>query len=399
MRLLVADKFSERHLGALRELGLDVAYKPELGAGDLPANLDGVAVLVVRSTEVGAPAIDAAKALTLIVRAGAGVNTIDRQAASKRGIFVANCPGKNAIAVAELVFALLTSIDRRVPEQVAELRAGKWNKKEYGKADGLYGRTFGVIGTGNIGREAIARARGFGMPVVAWSRSLDAAAARLMGAELASSPEDVARRADVISLHLALTKETRGMLGAPFFAACRKNAILINTARAEIVDAAALEAAVRGGLRAGLDVHHGEPDGGTGTYSSPLLGLPGVYGTHHVGASTAQAEAAIADEAVRIVRSFVQRGEVPNCVNLAHASAAKWQLVVQHLDRVGVLANVLGALRRHDINVEEMDNQIFEGAVAACATIRLGSEPPAGCLDEIRGHEEILHAALIPLRA
>src|SRR5215831_3230689 len=136
MKLLVADKFSEGHLGALRALGLDVVYQPGIGAAALAGALGDVSILVVRSTEVGAAAIDAASALTLIVRAGAGVNTIDRAAASRRGIFVANCPGKNAVAVAELAFALLLAIDRRIPEQVADLRAGKWNKKEYGTADG-----------------------------------------------------------------------------------------------------------------------------------------------------------------------------------------------------------------------------------------------------------------------
>jgi D-3-phosphoglycerate dehydrogenase len=170
MKLLVADKFSEGHLGALRALGLEVTYKPELGAADLPANLGGVAILVVRSTEVSAAAIDAADALTLIVRAGAGVNTIDRKAASRRGIFVANCPGKNAVAVAELAMGLLLALDRRIPDQVADLRAGKWNKKEYGKADGVLGKTLGLVGFGSNARETAKRAQAFGLNVVAWSR-------------------------------------------------------------------------------------------------------------------------------------------------------------------------------------------------------------------------------------
>ncbi len=178
MKLLVADKLSEAHLDAFRGLGLTVEYHPEYSAAELPAKLDGVAILVVRSTEVSAAAIDAAGALTLIVRAGAGVNTIDRAAASRRGIFVANCPGKNAVAVAELVFGLLLAIDRRIPDQVNELRAGKWNKKEYAKADGLLGKTLGILGMGAIGRHVAARARAFGMPVCAWSRSFDEAAAR-----------------------------------------------------------------------------------------------------------------------------------------------------------------------------------------------------------------------------
>jgi D-3-phosphoglycerate dehydrogenase / 2-oxoglutarate reductase len=413
MKLLVADKFSQSHLQSLRDLGLEVAYRPELGAADLPGALPGVAILVVRGTPVTAAAIEAADALNLVVRAGAGVNTIDRDSASRRAIFVANCPGKNAVAVAELVFALLTAIDRRIPEQVADLRAGKWNKKEYGAADGLLGKTLGIVGMGAIGREVAARARAFGLAVVAWSRSLDEARARSLDVARAGTPRELAARADVVSLHVALAPETRNLIDAAFLETLTtrprstSSPILINTARAEVVDAAALERAVRErGLRVGLDVHAGEPDGGTGSLTSPLLGLPGVYGTHHVGASTRQAESAIADEAIRIVAAFLSRGEVPNCVNLRrHAAqrspgAASWQLVVRHLDRVGVLANVLNSLRRHGINVEEMQNQIFDGAVAATCAIRLGgdAEPPPQCLDEIRSRsDEVLHAALIRL--
>jgi D-3-phosphoglycerate dehydrogenase len=398
VKLLVADKFSEAHLDAFRALGLEVTYKPELTAGDLPPEVHGVAILVVRGTEVNAAAIDGANALTLIVRAGAGVNTIDRKAASRRGIFVANCPGKNAVAVAELTFGLLLSLDRRIPEQVADLRAGRWNKKEYGKADGLLGRTLGIIGYGAIGREVATRAAAFGLRVVVWSRSLDEATAKAQDVERADSPEELARRADAVSVHVALAPETRGFLGESFFAALKPGAIFVNAARAEVVDPAALERAVRErGLRVGTDVHPGEPDTGSGAVSFSLVALPGVHGTHHVGASTRQAEGAIADEAVRIVRSFLQRGEVPNCVNLSRAGAA-CQLVVRHLDRVGVLANVLAALRRHQINVKEMDNQIFDGAVAACATIRLASTPPDECLDEIRGRsDEILHVELLTM--
>jgi D-3-phosphoglycerate dehydrogenase len=398
MKVLIADKFSEVHLADLRALGLTVEYEPDLGPADLPRALPGVSILVVRSTEVNAAAIAAANALSLIVRAGAGVNTIDRSAASGRGIFVTNCPGKNAVAVAEIAMGLLLCCDRRIPEQVADLRAGKWNKKEYGKADGLLGKTIGLVGYGAIARLVGERARAFGMAVVAWSRSLDEAAARRHGVDRLGSANEVAQRADVVSIHLALNAETRGLCGADFFAAMKPGAILINTSRAEVVDAAALEAAVREkGIRVGTDVPPGEPSGGTGAIASPLLALPGVYGTHHVGASTRQAENAIADEAVRIVAAFVQRGEVPNCVNLSTSSAARWQLVIQHHDRVGVLAQVLDSLRRHAINVEEMQNQIFDGAVAACASIRLSAEPPPECLAEIRGRADILHAALIPL--
>jgi D-3-phosphoglycerate dehydrogenase len=399
MRILIADTFSERHLDELRRLGLDVDYRPSLKRDELPGAIAGASILVVRSTEVSAETIGAGEALALVVRAGAGVNTIDRKAASARGVFVANCPGKNAIAVAELTIGLLCALDRRIPDNVADLRAGVWNKKEYSKADGLYGRTLGVVGTGAIGVEVIARARALGMKVLAWSRRLDAERAAELGVERARSVVELCGRADAVTLHVALTAETRGLLGEAAIARLRPRAMLINTSRAEVVDGAALARAIEDkGLRVALDVFDREPAGGSGEFADPIAKLRGVYGTHHIGASTEQAQDAIAEETLRIVRSFVERGEVPNCVNLATRSPAAWQLNVRHLDRVGVLAEVLGAIRRHDINVEEMENVVFEDAVAACARIRLSAQPPKELLDEIRARREtIIHVDVVEI--
>lgn len=396
MRILVADKFSERQLEALGRLGLEVQYLPHLAPAELGTRLPGAGLLLVRNKEVTAQAIEAADALTLIVRAGPGAPNVDRTAASQRGIFVAACPGKNANAVAELVFGLLLSIDRRLPEQVHALRAHRWDRREYLKADGLWGRTLGIIGMGPIGQEVALRARAFGMPVVAWSRSLDLERARELGVERCASPHELAGRADAITLHLALTTQTRELASDGFFAAMKPGAILINTSRSELVDAEALARAVREkNLRVGLDVHPGEPDEGVGDLRHPLLDLPGVYATHHIGASTRQADNAVADEAIRVVRAFLERGEVPSCVNLGRRAAARWQLVVRHYDRVGVLAGVLGSLRRHHVHVEDLENRVFDGAAAACCTLRLGHEPPASCLAEIRGMDDVLHASVM----
>jgi D-3-phosphoglycerate dehydrogenase / 2-oxoglutarate reductase len=313
-------------------------------------------------------------------------------------VYVANCPGKNSIAVAELVFALLLAIDRRVVENVADLRAGKWNKKEYGKANGLFGRTMGVAGLGSIGREVALRARAFGMEVVGWSRSLGAERARELGIERAATLGELAGRCDALSLHLPLSQDTRGLVGEEVLGRLRPGAILINTSRGELVDAAALRRAVlERGLRVGLDVFHQEPEGGSGAFADPIAQLPGVYGTHHIGASTEQAQEAIADETVRIVASFLSAGLVPNSVNVAARSPAKWQLIVRHLDRVGVLAQVLNVLKRHEINVEEMENTIFDGALAACCKIKVDSRPAPELLAEIRNPEEIIHVDLVEL--
>ena len=329
--------------------------------------------------------------LALIVRAGAGVNTIDVAGASARGIYVSNCPGKNAVAVAELALGLILALDRRIPDNVAELRAGTWNKKAYAAAKGLHGRTLGLLGFGNIGQEVAIRARAFGMPVVVWSRRFAADAderARVsaaLGLTVAATPEEVVRAADVLSIHLALAKDTRGFVDAALLSHLRPGTFVINTARAEVVDQAALAAAIREkGLRAGLDVFAAEPTAATGPFADDIVQLPGVYGTHHIGASTDQAQEAIAAETVRIVRTFKETGRVPNVVNLARRTPATHMLVVRHRDRPGVLAHVFGEIRAAGLNVQETENVIFEGAQAAVARINLDGAPADGTVAAVR---------------
>ena len=210
MKVLIADKFEKVGIDGLKELGCSIVSRPDLTADALPAAIKEVDphILIVRGTKVTADALQAGTALTLVIRAGAGIDTIDVTAASSRGIFVSNCPGKNSIAVAELVMALLLSLDRRVPDQVAELRAGTWNKGEYAKARGLYGRTLGIVGLGQIGREIAARARAFGMRGVGWSRSLTHEEADRLGITYAQTPLEVARVSDAVSVNVAANAET-----------------------------------------------------------------------------------------------------------------------------------------------------------------------------------------------
>jgi D-3-phosphoglycerate dehydrogenase len=406
MKVLVADKFEQSGIDGLRACGCDVVYEPDLKDEALAAALaaSGPQVLVVRSTKVTSDMLDRGR-LSLIVRAGAGVNTIDVAGASKRGIYVSNCPGKNAIAVAELAFALMLSIDRRIPDNVVDLRAGKWNKKEYSKAQGLYGRTIGLLGFGSIGQEVARRARGFGMPVVVWSRRFAgdakarAAAQEEFGIRVVETPREVMSGADIVSLHLALTSDTRGFLGADLLSHARRGAMIINTARAEVVDYKALAEAVRSkGLRAGLDVFPREPAAATGAIEDPILALPGVYGTHHIGASTDQAQESIAAEAVRIVRVYKETGSVPNVVNLIKRTRASHMLSVRHRDKPGVLAHVFQLLRDAGINVQETENIIFEGAEAAVARINLDGDPPHQTLEQVKsGHPDVLDLQLVRL--
>jgi D-3-phosphoglycerate dehydrogenase len=333
------------------------------------------------------------------VRAGAGTNTIDVDAASERGIWVANCPGKNAIAVAELAFGLILALDRRIVDATTDLRAGKWNKTEYSKAKGLYGRTLGVIGVGTIGGEVARRARAFGMKIVAWDKHLSPARAEELGVSLLSTPTEVAAAADVVTVHLALHPETRGLVSDGVFASMRTGAIFVNTSRAEIVDQVALERAVKErGIRAGLDVFAGEPSGGAGAVDAPIFSLPGVIGTHHIGASTEQAQEAIADESVRVVRLYKETGRPANVVNLAKKSRATHLLAVRHYDRVGVLAAVFDRLKGAGINVQETENVVFEGARAAIARIHVDRAPDADLLAAVRTcTPDVLDVSLVAL--
>jgi D-3-phosphoglycerate dehydrogenase len=400
MKILIADKFEDSGRRGLADLGVEVEYQPDARDDALREAIASTAadVLVVRSTKVTRPMLEAGR-LALVIRAGAGYNTIDVETASERGVSVANCPGRNSIAVAELAFGMILALDRRIVEGASDLKRGVWNKKEYSRARGLFGRTLGLLGVGGIGSEMIPRARAFGMPVVAWSRSLTAERARTLGIERRDAPLDVARDADVVSVHVALKPETKGLVDARFFDAMRPGAFFVNTSRAEVVDQSALERAVREkGLRAALDVFAGEPAGGTGEVSDPIFQLPGVIGTHHIGASTEQAQEAIAAETVRIVREYKATGRPPNVVNLARKSPATHLLVVRHYDRVGVLAAVFDRIKEAGINVQETENVVFDGAKAAVARIHLSGAPEDGVLDAIsRCTPDILALELLPL--
>ncbi|MFO7693079.1 MAG: phosphoglycerate dehydrogenase [Vicinamibacterales bacterium] len=406
MNVLIADRFEQEGLDALRALGLGVTYQPELKDAALAEALAATQadILVVRSTRVSDAILESGQ-LSLVVRAGAGYDTIDVTGASRRGIYVSNCPGKNAVAVAELTFGLILSLDRRIPDNVAELRAGRWNKKEFSSARGLHGRTLGILGFGRIGQEVARRAQAFGMHLAIWSEigvqigrdglpadlpqmvriRQPAADADESMVAVYESPKAVAANCDILSVHLALNDRTRGLVGAAVFDRMKPGACFVNTARAEIVDYKALESAVREkSLRVALDVYGKEPAMPTGDFVDALVDLPGVYGTHHIGASTEQAQQAIADETVRIIQTYVHTGRVPNVVNLSRKTPATHVLVVRHQDRPGVLAHAFECLREAGINVEETENIIFADAEAAVARISIIGEPPAGVVAAIK---------------
>jgi len=420
MKVLIADKFEKSGVDGLAALGCEIVHEPDLKDDTLKDAIarTGADVLVVRSTVVTEPMLDAGR-LSLIVRAGAGYNTIDVKAASRRGIYVSNCPGKNSIAVAELAFGLLIALDRRIPDNVAELLRGKWNKKEYSKAQGLYGMTLGLLGFGKIGQEVAKRAMAFGMNLVIWSEMGVAVDRDAIPVDLplllqfrpgagslieeritvVKTPADVAAKCDVLSIHLAAGPLTKNIVNAEVIDKLKPGAYVINTARPDVLDYNALAKAVKEkNIRVAVDVYPGEPASATAEFAHPILGLPGVYGTHHIGASTNQAQEAVAAETVRIIRTFKDTGKVPNVVNLCRKSPATHILSIRHKDTPGVGAFIFGRLANAGINAHETENVIFEDAAAAIARIYVDQAPPATLLDGLRtGCPDILEVGVVAL--
>jgi D-3-phosphoglycerate dehydrogenase len=292
----------------------------------------------------------------------------------------------------------MLACDRHIPDNVISLREGKWNKKEFSVAKGLYGRTLGVIGFGNIAQEVVKRGRAFGMNIAVNSRWMTPEIAAEIGVTQAKTPEELASLSDFVSVHIALNPQTKGLLGKAFFNAMRPGTIFINTSRAEVVDQAAMVTALaEKNLKAGLDVFEDEPTVAQGEYTGSLKDNPHVYTTHHIGASTDQAQDAVAAETVRIVKEFKNTGLVPNVVNVAKGETATHLLIVRHADKVGVLAGVLEALKREGVSVQEMENIIMGGAKAAIAQISTDKEPSANVILAIKKNADIFDAHAIPL--
>ncbi|MEM7142212.1 MAG: NAD(P)-dependent oxidoreductase [Actinomycetota bacterium] len=398
MKILLADTLPATAVARLEAAGHDVWVDGNLGADDLAAAVQGFGVLVVRSTKVNETTLRAADELALVVRAGAGTNTIDCATAAELGIFVSNVPGKNALAVAELAIGLLIAVDRHIAAGTADLRAGVWNKKAYGKADGLFGRTMGIVGLGDIGIATAERASAFGLDMLAVTkagRSEDAIARALRaGVRFVDTQDELLAASDIVSLHVPGAADTKGLVDAAFLERMKNGAILINTSRGDVVDEAALIAAMDArGVRAGLDVFADEPGAGSGEFASALAQHPNVVATHHIGASTEQAQNAVADGTVDVVESY-ERGAVINCVNMETAPPRAATLTIRHHDRVGVLAAILQELRGADLNVSNMSNKIFSGSMAAVATIDVAKVPPAALVEQIRDHDHVINAAV-----
>ncbi|MEJ2505765.1 MAG: 3-phosphoglycerate dehydrogenase [Ignavibacteriaceae bacterium] len=368
LKVLIADKFPEKYINQMKDLDLDVTYEPKLGEKDLVEAAKETDILVVRSTVVSEETIKNSSNLNLIIRAGSGVNNINIQAANRKGIYVANCPGMNAVAVAELAFGLMISLDRLIPDNVIDFRNGVWNKNKYSKGKGLKGKTLGIIGVGAIGKEVAKRAIAFGMSV--YGKDIT----RIEGVQIKdfSEMDQLLPLCDIITIHLPATPETKGLFNKNMFKYMKDGALLINTSRQDIiVEEDLIEAIKEKNLRVALDVFKGEPESKSGEVKSTLQDNPNIYVTHHIGASTEQAQDAVAEETVNIIRHFTRSGIIDHWVNRAKLTDARYQLVVKHYDKPGVLASVLDLIKDNNINIEEIENLIFDGGVVACCTMKL----------------------------
>ncbi|BDQ04238.1 3-phosphoglycerate dehydrogenase [Ignavibacterium sp.] len=394
LKVLIADKFPDKYIQELKALDLDVIYEPKLGEKDLPKAAEDVDILVVRSTVVNEETINNSKKLNLIIRAGSGVNNIAISAANKKGIYVANCPGMNAVAVAELTIGLMIALDRFIPDNVSDFRNGIWNKDKYSKGKGLKGKTLGIIGVGNIGKEVAKRALAFEMNVYGKDIS------RIEGVQIKdfSEMDQLLPLCDIVTIHLPATPQTKGLFNKQMFSYMKDGAYLINTSRHDIiVEEDLLEAIKEKNLRVALDVFKGEPEGKSGEVKSQLQNNPNIYVTHHIGASTEQAQDAVAEETVRIIKHYVHSGVIDHWVNRAKVTDAKYQLVVKHYDKPGVLASVLDVIRQGNINIEEIENIIFEGGIAACCTMKLKLPATAEMLKQISENPNVISVSHVEI--
>jgi D-3-phosphoglycerate dehydrogenase len=326
MKILIADKFEQAGLDALDALGCEVTFSPDLTTDDLPGALGDTKpeVLIVRSTKVPADVLQAGPTLKVIIRAGAGYDTIDTDAAGRYGMAVCNCPGMNSAAVAELAMGFILAFDRRIPQQTQALREGKWAKKAWAKLGrGLKGRTLGLIGTGQIGRLVAKRALAFDMKVLYHDIIPCDELDNLDGVQR-TDMDDVLRSSDYVSLHVPSNEHTKHLINESNLKLMPPTAVLINTTRGAVVDQVALTQALKDGTIAGacLDVYENEPGAEDKAIDAEILNLPNFIGTHHVGASTEQAQLAVGEEAVRIVQVYKETGDAINCVNSDALAAA-----------------------------------------------------------------------------
>ena len=380
MLLCFLDPIESAEIATLESQGHDCVVGNRENAEELQAQIRAAEVLIVRSTQVTRTIMTSASQLGLIIRAGAGTDNIDVDAASELGIYVCNVPGQNAVAVAELTLGLILALDRDLAESTKDLRASHWNKAKYSKASGLKGRNIAIFGFGSIGQEVATRATAFGMKLHALRGSRRGAETIKqlghLGVTLHETTEELLAVADIVTLHLPLTSETEHMVTEEFLGQMKSGATLINTARGRLLDEDAVcKAMLNNDLRVGLDVYQDEPSESSGQWQTKFAHMGNFVGSHHIGASTDQARTAVAQGVVSTVKGY-EVGLPPNCVNIAVQALGECAIAVRHRNEVGVLASILTCLGTAGLNVQQMRNEILEGTTdaAAVATIRISQQ-------------------------
>lgn len=374
MHIVIADQLPASAVAILSTVpGWSIDSRAGRTSADLARDLAQADALIVRSaTRADAALIDAAPNLRVIARAGSGVDNVDVAAATARGIVVMNAPGANSVSVAELALALLLSLSRAIPAADAAMKRGVWDKKKLTGAE-LRGKTLGMVGLGRIGQEVSARARAFGMQLVAHDPFISEQVAASLGIELLTLDE-LCSRADYISLHLPSTPETRHLFDQARIASCKPGVRLVNTARGELIDASALADAIESGHVAGaaVDVFETEPPS-----DWRLAKLPQVIATPHIAASTVEAQEQVGIETAIAVRDYLRDGAIRNAVNFAAGSgddAVRVQPFVRLAERMGAFLSQIGGGRTHAIGIR------YYGPLASAHADLLASAAVAGLL-------------------
>jgi len=352
-KVLIADSISQRGIDELsREGALEVAIKTALSEKELVDLIPQFSALVVRSqTKVTADILNAGVRLRVVGRAGVGVDNVDVETATRRGIIVLNAPGGNTVSTAEHAFSLLLSVARKIPQADANVRSKNWNKKDFEGVE-LYNKTLGIIGMGRIGSELSRRAIAFGMRVVAYDPYLSATRARSLQVELVNELDDLLKSADFISLHTPLTAETRHILDAGRLQKTRRGVRIINCARGGLIDEAALVEALQDRHVAGaaLDVFETEPL----PADSPLRSAPNLVLTPHLGASTAEAQESVGIEIAQSIRAALLEGTIRNAVNMPNLDAKTLAIIGPHLrfgEKLGKFLSQISPRRADTFNI------------------------------------------------
>jgi D-3-phosphoglycerate dehydrogenase len=350
-KVLVADPVSQTGVDELAAGGaLEVTVQTGLPEAELIKIIPEYSALVVRSqTKVTAAVLEAAKNLKVVGRAGVGVDNVDVEAATKRGVIVMNTPGGNTISTAEHAFSLIVSIARSIPQAHASIKAGKWDRKKYEGVE-LYNKTLGVLGMGRIGTEIARRAIAFGMRVLAYDPYLSSSKARSLQVELVENLDELIPQADFLTLHMPLTPETKHMLDTRRLGLCKKGVRIVNCARGGLIDEAALKVALESGqvAAAALDVYEVEPP----PADFPLRELANIVFTPHLGASTAEAQENVGIEIAQAIRAALLEGEIRNAVNMPSIDAKTFAVVKPYLtlgDKLGRFAAQLAPNRNDRI--------------------------------------------------